>query len=80
MGMGERDDKRGGSGCAIGLVLVFLFLPVLYVLGVGPAVWLDNRYLNGIQFLRAAYRPLLILMERCEPIEIVIDWYIKFWQ
>jgi hypothetical protein len=37
--MSERDEERGGSGCAIGLVLAFVFLPVLYVLSVGPAAW-----------------------------------------
>ena len=36
--MSERDEKRGGAGCAIGLVLVLLFALVLYVLSVGPVV------------------------------------------
>ena len=56
--MSERDEKRGGLGCAItGIVLILL--PVLYVLSIGPAAWLDDRSPGGIYVLRAAYAPLL---------------------
>lgn len=42
--MNERDEKRSGAGCVVGIVLVVLFLPVLYVFGVGPAAWLDSQF------------------------------------
>ena len=77
--MTKPDEERGGLGYAI-VGIALILLPVLYVLGVGPAVWLDNCYLNGIPFLRAAYRPLTFLMECYEPIAHALDWYIKFWQ
>jgi hypothetical protein len=63
--MSEHDEKRGGSGCAIGLVLAFLFLPVLYVLGVGPAAWLDFQFPqpSGVPLIRAIYAPLELAAE-----------------
>ena len=74
--MSERDEKRGGLGCAItGIVLILL--PVLYVLSIGPAAWLDDRSPGGIYVLRAAYAPLLYIMEHCRPVGEAIDWYIE---
>lgn len=80
--MSERDEKRGGAGCTIGLVLMLLFLPVLYVLGVGPAAWFDSRLPppSGSPFIRTIYEPLQYLADRCEPIDSVIHWYVSFWK
>ena len=33
--MSEREERRGGSGCAMAGIALIL-LPVLYVLGIGP--------------------------------------------
>src|SRR5258708_6202879 len=39
--MEEREGKRGGLGCALaGIALLLLFLPVLYVLSIGPVALL----------------------------------------
>jgi hypothetical protein len=37
--MSVREEKRGGSGVAIGCLLMLLFAPVLDALSVGPALW-----------------------------------------
>jgi len=73
--MSERDEKRGGSGCAIGLVLALLFLPVLYVLGIGPASWIVDRFPGSHDFLSAIYRPLDVIADRCEPLDDLLTWY-----
>ena len=81
--MSERDDKRGVSGCAIlGVVLICLFLPALYVLGLGPAAWLDSQLPppSGSPVLRTIYAPLQYLADNCEPIDSAIHWYVSFWK
>ena len=70
--MSERDDKRGGAGCALGLVLVFMFLPALYVLGIGPAAWLAEIYPATEPPLIILYFPLMLLAESCTPIDVAL--------
>lgn len=72
--MSERDEKRGGSGAAIGCGLVCLFLPVLYVLSFGPVLWLHwQGYLPANLLL--VYTPLGWVSEVCEPFGNVLTWY-----
>ena len=71
--MSERDDKRGGSGCLIGVVLVLL-LSVLYVLSSGPALGLHWRGYLPTGFLRI-YAPLQWATEVCEPFASFLTWY-----
>ena len=75
--MSEHDEKRGGAGCVIGLVLVSLFLPVLYVLSIGPAAWLVKR--TDAQWICAIYYPLGLLGEYCQPLNDALEWYMKLW-
>ena len=77
--MSEREEKRGGSGCAIGLVLVFMFLPVVYVLSIGPAALLAKHYPAAENTLGILYFPLMFLAKNCSPIESGLLWYTKLW-
>jgi hypothetical protein len=80
--MSERDEKRGGSGWAIGCLLVgLLILPLLYVIGVGPAAWFDSLLPQptGSPLIRALYAPLVYAAEY-EPIGRAIHWYVSFWR
>ena len=74
-GMEERDDKRGGSGCAIGLVLAFMFLPALYVLGLAPAYWIAVKFPATNEFLRTCYTPLGIIGDAFPPFGRFLEWY-----
>jgi hypothetical protein len=77
--MSEHDEKRGGSGCAIGLVLMLLFLPVLYVFSMGPVASLFySGYISPNSF-NAFYAPLLWLGEHVGFIDDAIRWYIDVW-
>lgn len=77
--MSERDDKRGGSGVAIGCMLVLFFLPVVYVLSIGPVALLveHNASLEWIGYL---YLPLGLLAEACPPIDDALEWYMDLWR
>lgn len=76
--MSERDEKRGGSGCAIGCLLVGLLLPVLYVLSLGPVAWLVNGK-DSFQWLVMIYIPLGVLADNCHPFGDALQWYIELW-
>jgi hypothetical protein len=76
--MEEREEKRGGAGCAIaGVALIFLL--VLYVFGLGPAVWVATRYPSTIDAISIVYYPLEFLAENSEPIARPLRWYADFW-
>lgn len=77
-GMEERERKGRGAGCAIGCA-VFMILPVLYVLGLGPAALLAKNDPSTEVWLVPIYYPLLILAEKCPPVETVLTWYIELW-
>ena len=77
--MSERDDKRGGSGCAIGCLLMLLVASVLYVLALGPAEWLAARFPESVGFLDAIYAPLGFVAHHCEPLGKALNWYMSFW-
>ena len=78
-GMSERDEKRGGgAGCAIGCLLVFLLLPVLYMLSIGPVAVLVNHN-ESLQWMGVIYHPLGWLAESYEPIGDALGWYVELW-
>lgn len=79
-GMSERDEKRGGPGCAIGCLLMLLIAPVLYVLSLGPAVWIAGRSPAAESIFVVIYCPLRILSHYSQPISDALDWYIGFWE
>ena len=73
--MSEHDEKRGGAGCVIGLVLVILLLPVLYVLSIGPISWLMNRQLIVPASVGRFYWPITYLCQNWAPSGKVIGWW-----
>ena len=76
--MSERDEKRGGLGCAIAGI-VHILLPMLYVLGLGPAALLAKHYPAAEYSLGILYFPLIALAKNCAPVELVLLWYTKLW-
>ena len=76
--MSEREQKRSGAGCFIcGVVLILL--PVLYVLGIGPAAWMSEAYPATEQRWGLAYAPVLIICEHIQPVGDIVDWYMELW-
>jgi hypothetical protein len=76
--MSERDDKRGGLGCAIaGMVLILL--PVLYVLGIGPANLIALNYPNTQPMWRVVYWPIGVVGEHSPQVQDWLTWYMNLW-
>jgi hypothetical protein len=76
--MSEHDEQRGGSGCAIGCLLVLLVAPVLYVLSIGPAAFVSSRN-PRFEWLWLIYYPLEMLAECWTPLEDALGWYVEMW-
>ena len=56
-----------------------ILLPVLYVLGSGPAAWLESHVPLPFSLLRTVYAPLGFVAELSEPIGNALDWYMLLW-
>lgn len=76
------DDKgKSGGGLAILLMaVVALLLPIVYVLSIGPAVWLLNRGLLPETPLVTIYAPLEWLARSSDWFQAAAEWYIQFWE
>jgi len=73
--MEEREQKSGGGvGCFVAAI-VGLLLPVLYVLGIGPASWCTQTYPRTNDFLETMYTPIIFLADKFEPVSDVLEWY-----
>lgn len=64
---------------------VFAATIALYVLSIGPAIWVSEKYGFPIYYrtnpdaFETFYRPVLWLAEN-EPIGDALDWYMLKWQ
>lgn len=78
----ESSSERSKRGAAP-LALVGLFLlPVLYVLSLGPAVWLYNAQQGqgpAAEVLETIYAPLGWLHENT-PFQGPLEWYVDLWE
>jgi len=67
--------KSGASGPLVFVAIALLvLLPVLYVLSVGPAVWLSSHDYVSTGPL---YYPLGWVSERCGPFRDALTWYMS---
>ena len=62
--MSEREEKRGGAGCAIGLVALLFLLPVLYVLSIGPVCVMIGGDTSPPMWVELASRECRIMANR----------------
>jgi hypothetical protein len=77
--MSEHRENAGG-GLAIALAaIVVLGLPVLYVLSVGPFVWLVERQILPAS-VSIIYAPLGMLVESSDWLREAADWYVNLWR
>jgi hypothetical protein len=77
--MSDRDGKRGGSRVAIGCGLVVFLVPVVYVLSIGPVVWLMRSPSGPPQWFQVFYYPLAWLAGNYKPFQVALGWYMGFW-
>ena len=79
----ETERTTGRSGPLIFLVVAgVMLLSALYVLSIGPVVWLVERdYLDGnSSLIKAIYIPLAFAARFCPPLERALDGYMELFR
>jgi hypothetical protein len=77
--MTERDEQRGGAGVGCFVIgVIGVMLPLLYVLSLGPAVWLERRFPSISAAVGVIYYPLQFLANNSEPARRVLRSYVDF--
>jgi hypothetical protein len=74
---------RSTGPVAVVAVIVLLVGPLLYVLSVGPAVWLYDRGTlgdGGRQAIEVIYLPLEWAASKTGAIAVPVDWYLDLWR
>ncbi len=75
--------RGGGAAAAVVLVVVLVLLPLLYVLSIGPAIWLDTRGWIGPSWrsgLAKVYAPLTWTVHNAPMFGAPIVRYAELWQ
>lgn len=73
-------DSEHGSGKSGMLLLCGFCLPVLYVLSLGPAVWLVvANGGTGRDLVTFVYAPLKWLADHSDTTRDWLEWYVSFW-
>lgn len=76
------DDKRRGSAAVLitTIVILILCLPLLYVLSLGPAVWLVNHEYLDLSLAQRIYWPLEMVVERFDWLQPAVQWYVSWFE
>lgn len=79
--MAEAEHKTKGSAAAVILLLLglFVFLPLLYALSIGPVVMIYHDSSDVPPLLEWFYQPLIDLVNSSEWLESLAEWYLSFW-
>lgn len=56
-----------------------MLLVVLYLLSIGPMVWITDRY-PALHGLGVIYFPIAIIANHCEPVDKLLIWYMELWR
>ena len=76
--MKEREVKSGGVGCFV-IGVIGVIVPVLYLLGLGPASYIADHYPATYDVIVAIYQPLGFAGKHCPPLRAALDWYLSLW-
>lgn len=72
-------SSRGGAGLALLVAVLLFLLPVLYVLSVGPVIWITYHCgLEGM-YWEWFYWPLGWWHEHVEFTRPFLEWYVDLW-
>jgi hypothetical protein len=81
--MEEQPGKNaGGAGLALVVALLFMAVPFLYLISLGPAIWLDSHgFVNPPTHaaLEWLYSPLAWVAENVPAIGPAIQAYAEWW-
>jgi hypothetical protein len=71
------ESRKSGGAAVVFVILALIALPILYVLSLGPAVWLmEHNYLDR-DLARHIYYPLIFVAESIPLVRSVMQWYME---
>lgn len=73
-------SSRGGVGLTFVVLMICALLPLLYFLSIGPVLLLFRKTGSDLQLLNYIYAPVVWLYHHCEPLQPLMDWYVKLWE
>jgi len=71
-------SKKGGRTVVLAVGLL-VFLPLLYVLSVGPSMRLEMQGVISRETHNTIYTPLAWVCFRVPPLQSALRWYAEFW-
>lgn len=74
-----KDKSIGGGATIVGLLLIALLLPVLYVLSIGPAAMIYHLNGDGPDWLAELYYPIEALTNALPSLQPIVEWYLELW-
>jgi len=83
--MDDKPVKRsaGGAATVAVIVVVLLILPMVYLLAIGPIVWLHRRGHLDVgpnSLVVRIYAPAEWAAQACPPFEQAMGWYVSLWE
>lgn len=75
-------SRSSGTVVVVVSVALLCLLPTVYVLSIGPVVWLDARgYVDTSEQspLFAFYWPLIWLSLQSDTTQAILTWYMELW-
>jgi hypothetical protein len=59
------------------VIFAGLVITAVYVMSVGPAVWLQTRGYIGLAPLQTIYQPVVAVANTCRPLTGALHWYLS---
>jgi hypothetical protein len=65
---------------AVAVTVIIGLVVVMYVLSVGPALWLAGKGVIGNSTIATTYGPLTQAAHCCRPLDLFLQWYSSKWR
>jgi len=75
-----RESNSRPALVAVALLLLLFFVPILYVLSVGPASWLANHQYVDLETTRVFYWPIIKAHDTFPPLQPVLQGYVSLFE
>lgn len=83
--MDDKPARRvvGGPAIVAAIVVLFVLLPLVYLLAIGPIVWLHRRGYVSVEpnsVVARVYYPAEMAANYCPPFSRVMEMYVSLWE
>ena len=83
--MDDKPARRvvGGPAIVAAIVVLFVLLPLVYLLAIGPIVWLHRRGMVNVEpgsVIARVYYPAEMAAELCTPFRNSMEMYVSLWE